>query len=374
MHLLRSERFPAVLLVGAAVLGLVAANSPAGPTFRAIAGFGVGPLTIDHVIKDGLLAVFFFLAAIELRHELQHGELDSPSKALVPTIAAIGGVIVPAGIYLAVAGGGVLGGGWPIPTATDIAFALGVLGIAGRGLPARFRALLLAIAVIDDLIAILIIAVFFTRSLSIVPLLIAVPAVLLFGWLSRRASDSSSGRVVIAIALVVLGIAAWALVWLSGIHPTIAGVALGLSMAPARAEPTRYALNPWSNAVILPLFAFVAALVAIPSMSPSDLSPAFWAILIALPIGKLVGIAAGASIASAVSRANSIPIGDLIAVAALGGIGFTVSLLMNELAFGDRPEIADEITIAVLLASVLAAILGGALTAIRARHYAQISS
>ena len=366
MGMLRSERFSAVLLLLAAVVGLVLANSPAAPLAHAVEGFGLGPLSVGHWIKDGLLAVFFFLAAIELKHELRHGELDSPAKALVPTVAAVGGVIVPGLLYLVLAPS--LSAGWPIPTATDIAFALGVLAIVGRNLPPRFRALLLALAVIDDLIAILIIAAFFTKDLQPVPLLLAVPVILLFGWLSHR-----SGRWRVP-ALIVLGLLAWALVLLSGIHPTIAGVALGLVMADAPAARTRRALEPWSNAIVLPLFAIVAALVPFPDGGPGNLSPAFWAVIVALPVGKLVGITAGALLAGRLApRGSPLPVGDVIAIAGLGGIGFTVSLLMNELAFGARPEVADQVTLAVLLASLVAAVIGGVLTALRSRHYGRLS-
>jgi Na+:H+ antiporter, NhaA family len=372
VKVLRSERVAAGFLLLAAIVGLVLANSAAAPMANAIEGAHLGFLSVGHWVKDGLLAVFFFIAAIELRHELRHGELDSPRKALVPGIAAVGGVIVPALLFLLLVRNGELSDGWPIPTATDIAFALGVLAIVGRGIPARFRALLLALAVIDDLIAILIIAVFFTAELSPVPLLLAVPAVGLFGLVSARVRAAWATPLLIALGLVT-----WLLVYLAGIHPTIAGVALGLVLADRVAGRTRAAIEPWSNVVILPLFALVAALVPIPTVSPSELSPAFWAVLVALPVGKVIGITAGALIAMrlmARSRPEQrLPLGDVLAIAALGGIGFTVSLLMNELAYADHPEVADQVTLGVLLASVLAAIVGAALTAMRSRHYRQLS-
>ena len=251
MRALRSERLAAALLVLAAAAGLILANSPAAAAlFTArdlhldIPWLGL-ELSIGHWITDGLLAVFFFLAAIELRHELTHGELDSPRKALIPAIAAVGGVVVPAVVFLLIVREPHLARGWPVPTATDIAFALGVLAIVGRGLPGRVRALLLALAVIDDLIAILFIALFFTAGLNPLPLLIAVPVVLVFGWLGYRARRSPA----IVAALIVLGLAAWVLVHLSGVHSTIAGVALGLALAPSVAPRVRHALEPISNAV-----------------------------------------------------------------------------------------------------------------------------
>ncbi|MES2169656.1 MAG: Na+/H+ antiporter NhaA, partial [Actinomycetota bacterium] len=360
-------------LVVAAAVGVALANSPAAPALRSFMAFRLGPhligldLSIDHWVKDGLLALFFFLAAIELKHELQHGELDTPRKAIVPAVAAVGGVIAPAVIFLAIAHSSSLAGGWPIPTATDIAFALGVLAIVGRGLPARIRALLLALAVIDDLIAILIIAFFFTHGIHLVPLLIAVPAIALFAWLSRLRMSWW-----LILLLAVLAVATWALVHASGIHATIAGVALGAAMESRSAAPARHALEPVSNLLVLPLFAFVAALVTVPAVGLSELSPAFWAIVVALPVGKLIGITAGALAASAASRqprAERIPIGDLVAVAGLGGIGFTVSLLMNELAYVNEPQIAAEGTLAVLAASVISAVIGALLAGLRARRY-----
>ncbi len=383
MSLLRSERFSAILLVAAAVVGLLLANTAAAPAAKAVESFHFGipalglDLSVGHWIKDGLLAIFFFIAAIELRHELRHGELDSPRKAIVPTVAAIGGVVVPALIFLVIVRDPELSQGWPIPTATDIAFALGVLAIVGKGLPPTFRALLLALAVIDDLIAILIIAAFFTKDLAPIPLLIALPVVLLFGWLSYRVTKRRRAWVI--PLMILLGIAAWVLVYLSGIHPTIAGVALGLIMADATAGRTRHAIEPWSNVVILPLFAIVAALVPIPSTNLAGLSPAFWAVIIALPFGKLVGITGGAAIATALARRSTgstahLPLADIIAVAGLGGIGFTVSLLMNELAFEGQGSVADEVTLAVIVASVIAALVGGVLTSLRSRHYARAAT
>lgn len=373
MHLLRSERLAALLLLVAASLGLIVANSPVGGAVASARDLVVGPsalhldLSLGHWITDGLLAVFFLLAAIELRHELTHGALDTPRKALVPAIAAVGGVIVPALIYLAIATEPDLVGGWPVPTATDIAFALGVLALLGRGLPPRIRVLLLALAVIDDLIAIVLIAVFFTSSLAPVPLLLAVPVVLVFGWIARR----SGPRRLLVPATIVLGLLAWGLVHASGVHATIAGVALGLVLPAGRGMRVRAALEPWTNIGILPLFAFTAALVVVPTLAPGEAPVLLLAIAIALPVGKLLGITAAAMLASRLlppgERRSALPLVDVLVVAALGGIGFTVSLLMNELAFRGQDELVAEGTVGVLTGSVVAIVLGGTLTALRAR-------
>ncbi len=327
----------------------------------------LGFLSVGHWVTDGLLAIFFFLAAIELKHELQHGELDSPSKALVPSVAAVGGVIVPALLFLLLSGGADAVAGWPIPTATDIAFALGILAIAGRALPSRVRALLLALAIIDDLIAIAIIALVFPGELSPVPMLLAVPVVLFFGWLSGRALR----RAILIPVLVVLGLTAWVLVQLSGIHPTIAGVALGLALSSRVAEKVRYSIEPFSNAIVLPIFAVVATLVVIPDLAVTPLGPVFWAIVIALPVGKVIGITVGGIVASALGRGRNprVPLGDLLVVATLGGVGFTVSLLMNELAFGAESALGTEGTLGVLVASLIAGIAGAIVAALRSRGY-----
>ena len=380
----RSERVSAVLLVVAAIAGLVLANSPLGPALNEAKHFQLVPLvpglslSAGHLITDGLLAVFFFIAAIELRHELTKGELDSPRKALLPALAAVGGVIVPAVIYLVVAQEKDLTVGWPIPTATDIAFALGILSLVGRTLPGRVRALLLALAVIDDLIAIAIIAIFFTAAVNPIPLIISIPVIVTFGVVSRLALP----RPVAIVSLTLLGLAAWLLVALSGVHPTVAGVALGLVMGHRTAAAARHAIEPFSNSLILPLFAFAAALVVLPSVSLFALSPAFWAIIVALPVGKLLGIVGGGLIGRALTNRQRLPpgqsdgarlpFGDLLVIASLGGIGFTVSLLMNELAFAGRTELAAEGTLAVIIGSAVAAAVGVGVTLRRARHYARL--
>jgi NhaA family Na+:H+ antiporter len=374
MGIFRSERVSAFLLIGAAALGLILANSGIGPALIDFshhhAGFGDLDLSLAHWVTDGLLAVFFFLAAIELKHEFTNGELSSLRKALVPAAAAVGGVIVPALIYLVIVHSEKLAVGWPIPTATDIAFALGILALVGGALPSRVRALLLALAVIDDLIAIVIIAIFFTTSLQLVPLIAAVPVIAVFAVVSRVRQGALT-----VIALIVLGVASWVLVALSGIHPTVAGVALGLVMASRPAHVTRHALEPISNGVILPLFAFVAALVAIPAVGISQLSPAFWAIVVALPVGKLIGITAGAAITIALLRGDKDhpPLADVLVVATLGGIGFTVSLLMNQLAWKSNLELVDEGTIAVIAGSIVAALIGTIVTAVRSNSYRKLN-
>ncbi|AGW41987.1 ABC-type transporter, permease [Leifsonia xyli subsp. cynodontis DSM 46306] len=374
MSIIRSERTAAGLLLGAAALGLLLANAPAGPALLGLQhtrlGIGPVPLSAGHWISDGLLAVFFFIVAVELKHELVAGELNSWKKAAHPAIAAVAGVIVPALVYLGFTAGTGYADGWPIPTATDIAFALGVLAVFGRGLPNRLRVFLLALAVLDDLIAIVIIAVFFTTAPDLLELGLAAIVVTAFGMLSRRLRGRM--RWPLGVSMTLLALLAWWLVYDSGVHATIAGVALGFAMARRPGERVTHALEPWSNGVILPLFAFSAALVVIPSVSPAELTPAFWGILVALPVGKLIGITLGGWLGSFTRTKGErarLPFFGLVTIGALGGIGFTVSLLMNELAFAGDEEASTEGTLAVLLGSAIAITVSGALvTALARRH------
>lgn len=379
MALLRSARFPAIILLSAAVAALIVANSPLGVGAETIKDTylgipGVFEMSVGHWIQDGLLAVFFFVVAIELQFELTVGELNSAKKALQPAIAAAGGVLIPIVIYLVFAAGSDVSRGWPIPTATDIAFALGVLAVFGKGLPSGIRIFLLALAILDDIVGILFIAVLFTTDVNVGLLAIAVVLVVLFGLLSRRLDTRA--RVPIAVILVLLGIATWVLVYLSGVHATIAGVALGLAFAQTPALRTRHALEPWVNGIVLPLFAFSAALVVIPMVSPTQLSPAFWGILVALPVGKLIGISLFSWISLRIAHRGSTPhlsFADLLAAGSLGGIGFTVSLLLSELAFAGDPLVRDEATLGVLAGSGVSLLVAAVLVSLRARHFRRLA-
>ncbi len=380
MRLLRSTRFPALILLLAAVIGLVIANSGWG---EAAAGLkeahvgipGVIDLSIGHWISDGLLAVFFFVAAVELQFELTNGQLNSPRTALQPAIAAAGGVIVPIAVYLVLAGGADTARGWPIPTATDIAFALGVLAVLGRGLPPALRVFLLALAILDDIVGIIFIAVLFTTDVDLLMLLLAIAGLVVFRILSR-ALDTSTKPVLI-VALVVVALVVWWLVLSSGVHATIAGVGLGLVMAQQPALRTRHALEPWVNGIILPVFALSAALVAIPQVSPTQLSPAFWGVAVALPVGKVVGITLGGLLAQRIVHIPGLPkvaFADLLALAALGGIGFTVSLLMAELSFAGADAIRDQAILGVMAGSLISLVLGAILVSWRAWHHRRLQT
>lgn len=374
MFIFRSERHAAILLVGSAIAGLVLANSAAGPgiaTFRdLLAGIPlIGlELSLGDWVTEGLLAVFFFIVAVELRTEFTVGTLNHPKKAALPAIAALGGVATPALLYLAFTHGTPLAQGWPVPTATDIAFAVGVLAIFGAGLPPAVRIFLLTLAVLDDLVGIVFIAVLFTDAIDLLALLLAAAAVVVFALVTRL---GLSRRVLVPCA-VMLAMVAWYFTHDSGIHATISAVALGLC-CPARPGAVAVRLlQPVSNGAVLPLFAFVSAGIVIPAVSAGELSPAFWGIMFGLPVGKLVGITVAGYLGSIVARRNGLailPLGDLLVVGFLGGIGFTVSLLMNSLAFERDSTVVDEGTLAVLLGSALAMVASAVAVGARARHH-----
>ncbi|WP_312676992.1 Na+/H+ antiporter NhaA [Microbacterium sp.] len=375
MALLRSARFPALLLLIAAVVGLVLANSPLADAAFAVKDAylgvpGVFEMSVGHWIQDGLLAIFFFIAAVELQFELTSGQLASPKRAVLPALAAAGGVLVPIALYLAVAGGSQAASGWPIPTATDIAFALGVLAVFGKGLPAGVRVFLLALAILDDIVGIVFIAVLFTSDVDFGMILLALGFVVVFAVCSRLL-DTRARHAALA-GLVVSALGTWWAVYESGVHATIAGVVLGLAMAQQPAMRARHGLEPWVNGIVLPLFALSAALVVIPAVSARELSPAFWGVLVALPVGKLVGIALAGGVAQRVlkvPRESALSAGDLLAAGSLGGIGFTVSLLLSELAFAGAPGIRDQATLGVLAGSGISLVLAAMLVSWRAWHH-----
>ena len=383
MGFIRSERVAAALLLVAAAAGLIAANTPIGAGLMRLQSLHLAmpgtplDLSVGHWVSDGLLALFFFLVAVELKNEFAVGQLNSISTAIRPAIAALFGVAVPALVYLAIiagAGAGAgFGYGWPVPTATDIAFALGILAVFGKGIPPRLRIFVLALAIIDDIVAILIIAVFFTASPNLFFIGLAAVGVIAFGLLSRALGTRA--RIPVAALMVAVGLTTWALVYLSGVHATIAGVALGLAMARIPGMRTRHALEPTVNGVVLPLFAFSAALVAIPQVSPAQLSAPFWGILVALPVGKLIGISLGGWLSGFIGpreRRPHLTLHGLLAAGTLGGVGFTVSLLMNELAFSRNPEVTDEGTLAVLLGSSLSIIAAAIVVSTLARYYRRL--
>ena len=371
---MKSDRSAALALMAAAIAGLVLANSPIGGSLLDFKHMYIGieswglKLSLEHWVSDLLLAVFFLVAGLELKYELRSGVLSKPATAMVPVVAAIGGVVVPALIYVAFNQGTDGLRGWPIPTATDIAFALGVLAIFGRGLPKQARIFLLALAIFDDLVAILIIAVFFTSDLELTWLLAAATVAVLHFILEKV--KTLPMNLVRGASFLVL----WYCVLQSGVHPTIAGVLLGLIIPARKAHGMVDRIQPWTNTIVLPLFAFFAVAIAIPSFEGSS-STVFMGILIGLPVGKIVGITLFALVANSLASKDArmeLKALDFLAVAALAGVGFTVSLLMAKLAFEDRPELAAEATLAVILGSVISMLIGAGLAQSRVRHYRKL--
>lgn len=375
---LRTETVGGLVLLAAAVVALVWANTPWSGVYEQIRDFHFGisalglDLSVEHWTADGLLAVFFLVAGIELKRELVVGELRTPATAALPVIAALCGMIVPAAVYAATvtAGGGSLEG-WAVPMATDIAFALAVLAVLSTHLPASLRAFLLTLAVVDDLGAILIIALFFTSDLNFAALGGAFAGLAVIYLLQRF-------RVRGWWWYVPLGVVTWALMYNGGVHATVAGVAIGLILRTTRdagesaspAERTSHLLHPVSAGVAVPLFALFAAGVGVSGAALGEVftRPEPLGVVLGLVIGKTVGIFAGTYLAARFTRAKLNPElawADVFALAVLAGIGFTVALLIGELAFPD-PVAAEHIKAAVLIGSLIA--VGLAALLIRRRN------
>ncbi len=381
---LRTETVGGMVLLAAAVLALIWANTPWSGAYEQIRDFHFGipalglDLSVEHWTADGLLAIFFLVAGIELKRELVVGELRTPATAALPVVAALCGMVVPAALYAATVtvGGGSLEG-WAVPMATDIAFALAVLAVLSTHLPASLRAFLLTLAVVDDLGAILIIAVFFTSDLNFAALGGAFACLVLFYVLQRF-------RVRGWWWYVPLGVITWALMYNGGVHATVAGVAIGLILRTTRdkgetaspAERTSHLLHPVSAGVVVPLFALFAAGVGISAASLGAVftQPEPLGVVLGLVIGKTVGIFAGTYLAARFTRAKLNPDlawADVFALAVLAGIGFTVALLIGELAFPD-PAASEHVKAAVLIGSVIAACIAALLIKRRNRIYRRL--
>ncbi|MFE4617571.1 Na+/H+ antiporter NhaA [Streptomyces sp. NPDC056747] len=379
---LRTETVGGVLLLAAAVAALIWANSPAAESYKSVQGFHIGPaalgldLSIQHWAADGLLAIFFFVAGIELKRELVAGELRDPKAAALPVIAAICGMAAPALVYTLVnALGNGSTDGWAVPTATDIAFALAVLAVIGTSLPSALRAFLLTLAVVDDLFAILIIAIFFTSDLNFAALGGAFAGLLLFWVLLRK--NVRGWYVYVPLALVI-----WALMYNSGVHATIAGVAMGLMLRCTTREGEKHSpgehiehlVRPLSAGLAVPLFALFSAGVSVSGGAIGDVftQPVTLGVVLGLVVGKAVGIFGGTWLAARFTKAELNPDltwPDVFAVATLAGIGFTVSLLIGELAFAGDEALTDEVKAAVLIGSLIAAVLASVLLKLRVRKY-----
>lgn len=402
---LHVESAGSILLLAATVVALLWVNLPIGGWAEGYDHFWHTPLAIEigdwrleeslqHWVNDGLMTIFFFVVGLEIKYELVHGDLRDPRTAALPIVAAVGGMVVPALLYVAIAGGGEAGSGWGIPMATDIAFAVGVLGVLGRRIPSAARLFLLTLAIVDDIGAILVIAVFYTADLSL-------------GWLAAALGLLVAMAVLRAVRVwavpvyVILGVAAWFALLESGVHATLAGVAIGL-LTPAVAllrpqvaadyaadclrdheldaeelhrlrfllaesvpmvERLQSRLHPFSSYVVLPVFALANAGVALGDGMLADAvtSSVGLGIGVGLVIGKPLGIALACLLAIRLG-VGRMPAGtswaQLVGVGAVAGIGFTVSLFIAGLSFPGSAALTDEAKVGILLASVLAAVIG----------------
>jgi len=371
---MRSERSAALILMAAAILGLVLANSPVGSALLQLKTTVIGiealnlELTVSKWTSDLLLAVFFLVAGLELKYELRIGVLSKVSTAVVPVVGGIGGVLAPALIYWWINRDTIYMDGWPIPTATDIAFALGILAIFGSGLPKSARIFLLALAIFDDLVAISIIAIFYTDDVRVEWLVVALVIAALHFFAERMSKLPINWIRVVTFLLL------WYAVYQSGVHATVAGVLLGLIIPAKKSHSLVAKIQPFTNTVALPLFAFFAVAILLPSFDGSP-SSVFTGIAIALPVGKILGITALALLANQLAkkenRLDMAPL-DFVAVAALAGVGFTVSLLMSKLAFADNEKALAEATLAVLVGSLISMGIGAALAQARGRYYKRL--
>ncbi|MFC4530015.1 Na+/H+ antiporter NhaA [Sphaerisporangium dianthi] len=387
--ILRKETIGGALLLASAIVALVWANSPWSQAYADLRTFRLGPaalhLNLDLATwaADGLLAIFFFVAGLELKREFVAGDLREARRAVVPVAAAFGGVIVPALLYLAVAGVDAPRG-WAIPTATDIAFALAVLAVVGRHLPAALRTFLLTLAVVDDLIAIVIIATFYTTHLSVLPLLGSLVPLAAFAVLVQR-------RVRSWWLLLPFAFTCWALVHASGMHATVAGVLLALTVpvlrsrqaggpeaGPGLAEHLEHRLRPISAGIAVPVFAFFSTGVSFGGFSGLARSlsdPIAVGVVIGLLAGKPIGIMAATWSVARFSRATldeGLAWIDMAGLSILAGVGFTVSLLIGELAFGASSDADARVRVAVLTGSVVAAAVAAVILRLRAEVYRRI--
>jgi Na+:H+ antiporter, NhaA family len=371
LEFLRTEAGGGVVLLAAALVAIVWANSPWRDTYhdlwhhKLVIGAGDWAIreSLQHWVNDALMAIFFFVVGLEIKREVACGELQDPRTASLPVIAAVGGMVMPVIVFFLVVGGGDAAQGWGIPMATDIAFAVGVLALLGDRVPRGLKLFVLTLAIVDDIGAILVIAIFYAAGLDAMWLLGAVASLALVV-VARRLG------VIWPVAYVPVAVLAWYCTYRSGIHPTIAGVALGL-LTPAGTvggrpvlEELETRLHPLSSYLVIPVFALANAGVTLDADTIRDAAGSRlpWAVVAGLVAGKLVGIA-GASMIGARARLGRMPAGvgvrHRVGGGAVGGIGFTVSLFITGLAF-DNDVLQGQAKIGILVGSFLAAAVGTA--------------
>lgn len=380
---LRTETVGGVLLLIGAAIGLIWANSPWSASYHDLLDATLGPasvhlnLTVQEWTADGILALFFFVAGLELKREFVAGDLRDPSRAAVPVLAAVCGVALPAAVYLTMTAGtpGAVGG-WAVPVATDIAVALAALALLGSHLPNALRSFLLTLAVVDDLIAVLIIAIAYTEQVHLGPLLATLVPLATFGAFARFRTPWW--------LQLIPAMCTWALVHAAGIHATVAGVALAFTVpAVARsadqdgrnqAERYEHAVRPFSAGFAVPVFALFAAGVSLQAdeVTSALTEPIVLGVIIGLVVGKPLGVFGGTYLITRFTRAELDPDlrwADIAGVSLLSGIGFTVSLLIGELAFGSSGSTSEDVRLAVLIGTLLSAIAASVILLLRNRHY-----
>jgi Na+:H+ antiporter, NhaA family len=385
--ILRAETTGGLLLLGAAAVAVVWANTPWSDTYADLSDLKVGPgslhldLSLATWAADGLLAIFFFVAGLELKREFVAGDLRDARRAALPVVAALGGMVVPAAAFvLWNLGDSSALQGWAIPTATDIAFAVAILALISTHLPSGLRTFLLTLAVVDDLLAITVIAVFYTDHLDLQYLLLALLPIAAFALLVQL-------RISTPFLLVPLALAAWVLVHESGVHATVAGVVLGFTVPVLRAhrredrglaEHLEHVVRPVSSGIAVPVFAFFAAGVSVGGLSgliDALGDPVTLGVITGLVVGKSVGTAGSAWVLARFTRArldDELSWIDVVGVAMLAGVGFTVSLLIGALAFGHGSEREELAKVGVLVGSIASACLAAVLLRLRNRVYRRI--
>ena len=368
---LDGEAAGGIILIAAAALALIVANSPLAETYFAALHAYLGPLSVLHWVNDALMAVFFLLVGLEIKREMLDGQLSTWPRRMLPGIAAAGGMAVPALVYIAINRDNAAAlSGWAIPTATDIAFALGVLSLLGNRVPASLKVFLTALAIIDDLGAVIIIALFYTSGLSLAYLAAALAVIVVLIVLNRMG-------VLSLVPYLVLGAVLWVLVLKSGVHATLAGVALALTI-PLRATPgiahdlehsplhrLEHALHRFVPLIIIPIFGFANAGVSLAGFTPATLvEPLTLGVAAGLVVGKLVGVLGASALAIKLGLAD-LPARagwmQMTGIALLCGIGFTMSLFIGLLAFADNPALQDAVKVGILAGSLVAALAGAAL-------------
>ncbi|TPJ82727.1 Na+/H+ antiporter NhaA [Mesorhizobium sp. B2-6-2] len=368
---LDGEAAGGIILMMAAALALIVANSPLTETYFAVLHAYLGPLSVSHWINDGLMAVFFLLVGLEIKREMLDGQLSTWPRRVLPGIAAAGGMAVPAMVYVLINRDNAAAiSGWAIPTATDIAFALGVLSLLGSRVPASLKVFLTALAIIDDLGAVIIIALFYTSGVSLAYLAAAFAVIALLVVLNRM-------RAMKLWPYLLLGALLWVLVLKSGVHATLAGVALALTI-PLERSPgighdlehsplhrLEHGLHGLVPFLVIPIFGFANAGVSLGGLSLAALvEPLTLGVAAGLVLGKLVGVFGSSALAIRFGLAD-LPANagwlHMLGISLLCGIGFTMSLFIGLLAFAGDPALQDAVKVGILAGSLIAALLGAAI-------------